>query len=358
MTPETGPRLPVSVIGSVAFHAAALAFLMLVHTSKTETTHVVSNVDLMIQVHKAVALPKAMPRATTPPSTWNFLKMALPQAPKLSMQTLDMKVPEHRVLMQAQPKLQDRGRYHAGPQLKALDMSAHHTSLASIAESGAEMHHLSKLASLPALEEVGRRRIRNLPAAIKLDDERRQATALQGLGAMGQIEPSRRAPAPVGQALQDAGSAPPSSGFASRIASMLPSSSGIDMSRRAAPVGIPKQVIAQPVARKRRAAQALIGDDKKGVTIEGPLQDRKVLSYDIPEFPKWARDQGVLEASVAIRFWVDHAGTVMDNMRIEHTSGYGQLDRLAMDSLRNWRFAPIPSEERQWGVITFRFVLE
>ena len=45
-------------------------------------------------------------------------------------------------------------------------------------------------------------------------------------------------------------------------------------------------------------------------------------------------------------------------MRVERTSGYGRLDRLSMDCLRNWRFIPIGSDEKQWGVITFRFLLE
>ena len=51
-------------------------------------------------------------------------------------------------------------------------------------------------------------------------------------------------------------------------------------------------------------------------------------------------------------------GAVMPDMRVEHTSGYGRLDRLAMDSLRNWKFEPIAAQERQWGIITFRFLLE
>jgi len=47
-----------------------------------------------------------------------------------------------------------------------------------------------------------------------------------------------------------------------------------------------------------------------------------------------------------------------EDMRVERTSGYGRLDRLCMDSLRNWTFAPAPGSGAQWGVITFRFILE
>jgi len=62
---------------------------------------------------------------------------------------------------------------------------------------------------------------------------------------------------------------------------------------------------------------------------------------------------------VAIRFYVSKEGVVSgDDMRVESTSGSGRLDRLAMESLKNWKFVPIAAEQRQWGVITFRFVLE
>ncbi len=92
--------------------------------------------------------------------------------------------------------------------------------------------------------------------------------------------------------------------------------------------------------------------------IEGPLADRKIASYVVPTFPNWARDQGILEADVGIRFTVDEDGNVMPGMRIENSSGYGRLDKLAMEALKNWSFAPKPGAGVQWGVITFKFVLE
>ncbi len=78
----------------------------------------------------------------------------------------------------------------------------------------------------------------------------------------------------------------------------------------------------------------------------------------MPRFPDWARARSILEAEVVILFYVDPEGSVLSDMRVERTSGYGQLDRLAQQSLRNWKFAPITTSERQWGRITFRFVLE
>jgi TonB family protein len=94
------------------------------------------------------------------------------------------------------------------------------------------------------------------------------------------------------------------------------------------------------------------------VEIEGPLADRKISAYSVPPFPDWARSQGILEASVGIRFTVDEDGIVMSGMRVVNTSGYGRLDKLAMESLKSWRFASQPGAGVQWGVITFRFVVE
>ena len=74
---------------------------------------------------------------------------------------------------------------------------------------------------------------------------------------------------------------------------------------------------------------------------------------------QWAKEQGVVESAVSIRFTVDPAGKVLETMRVERTSGFGRMDRLAMEHLKLWRFAPVSaSEGNQWGIITFRFLLE
>jgi TonB family protein len=131
------------------------------------------------------------------------------------------------------------------------------------------------------------------------------------------------------------------------------------MEARPAPVMAPKLDKVSAIAprlERRQADQA--GAAKKGIEIEGPLADRKVAAYSVPAFPDWAKNQGILEADVAIRFTVDEDGNVMPGMRVENSSGYGRLDKLAMESLKSWRFAPKPGAGVQWGVITFRFILE
>ncbi|MDO8757228.1 MAG: TonB family protein, partial [Elusimicrobiota bacterium] len=119
-----------------------------------------------------------------------------------------------------------------------------------------------------------------------------------------------------------------------------------------------EKIGAAPKLERRQAAAATEEGPKKGVEIEGPLKDRQVVSASIPPFPEWARLQGLMEAEVAIRFNVDADGAVMPGMRVERGSGYGRLDRLCMENLKNWKFVSAPGAGAQWGIITFRFILE
>jgi len=52
-------------------------------------------------------------------------------------------------------------------------------------------------------------------------------------------------------------------------------------------------------APARRKVEAL-GEKKKAVEIEGPLADRRVVSFEVPEFPAWAKAQGLLDADAGV----------------------------------------------------------
>jgi len=355
----TQARVPASVMISLAFHAGFLIlFLGFVKEGPKQAAQIVEGVDLLIA-------PRARPAAAPKPviSTMDFLKMALPSAPprRAALQVMDLKVPESRkpVLADA-PKLEDSTRKLA-PKLDALDLSRSRVSAAKVdvAEPMSRRRAAETLAALPKLEEVGRRRVKNLPEALALEDRRIEATALLGGGALAAPAPTsrRQAVAAAAVPLQEAEGAP---GFApKRGASFLPDA--IDLRPRGAEAArAPRveKIAAEPRLERRAAAAATEGGAKKGVEIEGPLKDRKVLSAAIPKFPEWAQKQGLMEAEVAIRFNVDAEGLVMPGMRVERTSGYGRLDRLCMDSLRSWTFVPAPGSGAQWGVITFRFILE
>ncbi len=131
-----------------------------------------------------------------------------------------------------------------------------------------------------------------------------------------------------------------------------------------------KGLAASTEAEKRRAAlESLkanpLDDDKWGknkgpFSMEGPLKYRKIVKMELPPYPRWAEEKAI-EASVSIRLWVDARGKVKDNMYLEKTSGYSELDHVAMEALKAFVFVPIPTEgsqEDEWGVATFKFELK
>ncbi len=63
---------------------------------------------------------------------------------------------------------------------------------------------------------------------------------------------------------------------------------------------------------------------------------------------------------VILKIWVTPEGKVEDNIEIVETSGYPQLDKIVMEAIREWLFAPLEEnakKETQWGIIKFRFEL-
>jgi len=98
--------------------------------------------------------------------------------------------------------------------------------------------------------------------------------------------------------------------------------------------------------------------ERKGNTfrIFGPLQNRPILEKYLPKYPRWAEEQG-LECNVSLHFFVLPNGIVKDNLYVEQSSGYSEMDNLAMKALRAFKFAPISSGEEQEGVIVFYFRL-
>lgn len=347
-------RVPASVALSLGFHGAALlAFGLLMREGPKQAVQMVEGVDLLIPR----AAPSEQPAAAKPPplSTMDFLKLALPTRPRAaSLASVEVKTERKAVLADA-PKLEDGARKDL-PKLQALDLSNRPAEAAKLDVKISRRDAAATLAALPRLEEVGQRRVKNLPQAIALEESRREAVALGGMPALSGAAPSRRQAVAAAAALQEA--APAASSRPGLGSSLLPERPLL--AERAAPMGAvraEKVAAVAPAAARGPALQAT-APSKKGVEIEGPLADRKVTGYSVPPFPDWARAQGILGADVSIRFTVDEAGAVMPGMQVTATSGYGRLDKLAMDALKSWRFAPAPGAGVQWGVITFRFVLE
>ncbi len=96
-----------------------------------------------------------------------------------------------------------------------------------------------------------------------------------------------------------------------------------------------------------------------GPDIAGPVGDRGISKKVLPEYPAWAEEKGI-SAMVKIYFTVRADGSVRSTLEIRQSSGYAELDELAKDALRKWKFQPTDAssgESDAWGVITFRFTL-
>ncbi|MFH1859791.1 MAG: TonB family protein [bacterium] len=114
---------------------------------------------------------------------------------------------------------------------------------------------------------------------------------------------------------------------------------------------------AQPIEDKLKSLKK---EGASTMTIIGPLSKRPKIRAPRPEYPSWAEKKGI-ESQVVIYFTVTPDGMVNPDAYVDLTSGYTQLDQLALQTLRGWRFAPLSmdaEQKDQWGKVTFRFVLQ
>lgn len=93
--------------------------------------------------------------------------------------------------------------------------------------------------------------------------------------------------------------------------------------------------------------------------ISGPLAVRKIVFHVQPEYPAWARQQGI-ETELRLKLWVNPKGEVTKVIATQR-SGYTELDLIAKQALRQWIFAPLPEnveQEVQTGTVPVRFQLD
>lgn len=95
-----------------------------------------------------------------------------------------------------------------------------------------------------------------------------------------------------------------------------------------------------------------------GASLMGPIADRAIVHHVTPSYPDWAKRDGV-EGAVTLHFVVRADGSVKENVLVQKTAGFGELDDNARAALREWRFEPLRAGQtgEQWGVITFHFRL-
>ncbi len=90
-------------------------------------------------------------------------------------------------------------------------------------------------------------------------------------------------------------------------------------------------------------------------SITGPAGTRKILRKFYPEYPQWAKANGI-EGIVELKFWVDNAGLVI-KVEIEKTSGNTHLDNDAVMSMKKWLFDTRIKDELDWGKIKIIYKL-
>jgi TonB family protein len=111
----------------------------------------------------------------------------------------------------------------------------------------------------------------------------------------------------------------------------------------------------QGSAAKKRKALNL----KRDTYISGEVKNRQILHREYPQVPRWLEEKGA-EAEVVINFVVNPDGEVGDRVLVAKTSGYAELDRLAIAALKKFIFAPLPlttKQVEQKGTIYMRFSL-
>lgn len=133
--------------------------------------------------------------------------------------------------------------------------------------------------------------------------------------------------------------------------------------RKSAPIGFnPRTDIKDEIKTTAGLGHVGVAGTPDGSpAIEGELAARNIRRQVNPKYPDWAEKQGV-EATVRFRLTVLPNGLLReDELQVEQTSGYRELDRVVYEALIQWEFDPLPpevSQSDQSGVITFSFSLK
>ena len=110
---------------------------------------------------------------------------------------------------------------------------------------------------------------------------------------------------------------------------------------------------------RESAAFDCIAKNGVGMTISGQIAGRKILKSVTPQYTARARQKG-WEGVVAVHFTVLADGRVKDNTYFQQSSVHRDLNQMALEAIKQFRFAPLPAEQsavEQWGVITIVFRL-
>jgi TonB family protein len=126
----------------------------------------------------------------------------------------------------------------------------------------------------------------------------------------------------------------------------------IDLTRLKDPAA--EKVVERLLNGKEKAAQEKPLEENILLGIKGPLSARKIIGRPNPPAAKVKA-----EAEVELTLYVLPNGMV--DRVIPTVKGDAELERIAIQYLRQWRFAPLPKDQpqvEQWGTIPIRFKLQ
>lgn len=115
-----------------------------------------------------------------------------------------------------------------------------------------------------------------------------------------------------------------------------------------------EKVMARLLSTKEGAAQEKPLDENLQLGIKGPLISRKILERPSPPPIKVK-----VEAEIELTLWVLPSGAV--DRVIPSVKGESELERMAIQYLKQWRFAPLSKDQpqtEQWGTIPIKFRLQ
>jgi TonB family protein len=138
-------------------------------------------------------------------------------------------------------------------------------------------------------------------------------------------------------------------------------STPIELSRSKSRIQKADVLVAPPTSDRPTRAPAQTSDASRelaGARMTGPVADRPIVSYESPDYPEWAKTEGV-EGSVMIYFVVLADGRVKENVMVQRTSGFADFDQNAVSAILAWRFERLDAGKtgEQWGTILFHYRL-
>jgi TonB family protein len=252
---------------------------------------------------------------------------------------------------------------------KPTEMEKLMTKIAAPPKPAPEVGQMDEIAAIEELQKESFGKVVGLGEKMKVDDF--DESDLTTLAALPKLDMAVHAPAPAIEKMPTKRIALVRSSPSAMdelesnvvaLDTLPPADFGPDITRRnfQQPELIIKKVKAERRAQKTKVDRKKQLSLRRGTFITGEVAKRERLHQVKPIVPRWVEEKGI-QAEVVIRFVVDPDGEVGGKMFVEKTSGYAELDRLAMEALKKYVFAPLPltvKQVEQSGTIVIRFTLK